>query len=99
MKSIHAIGAVFLVAGGLGLAGAAQAAPISLGAAPLLDETAVTRVAGGCGPGWAPNPWGRCRPIRYGYGGPRPFYGPRPVYGPRFYGPPRPFYGPRRFYY
>lgn len=98
MKSMHALGATILVAGGLGLAGAAQAAPIGLGAAAVLDESAVTRVAGGCGPGFAPNPWGRCRPFRGGYG-PR-FYGPpRPVYGPRFYGPPRPFYVPRRFYY
>jgi hypothetical protein len=96
MKSMHVLGAAVLVAGGLGLAGAAQAAPIGLGAASQFDDSAVTRVAGGCGPGWAPNAWGRCRPFRgYGPG----FYGPRPVYGPRFYGPPRPFYGPRRFYY
>jgi hypothetical protein len=97
MKSLHALAAAAVVAGGLGLAGSAQAAPIGLGAATAFDDSAATRVAGGCGPGFAPNPWGVCRPFRrYGYG-PR-FYGPRPVYGPpRFYGP-RPYYGPRRFY-
>jgi hypothetical protein len=58
--------------------------------------------AGGCGPGFHPNPWGICRPnwgprpywrrpVYYGgYARPRPFY--RPYYRP--YG----FYGPRPFY-
>lgn len=72
------------LAGGLGLAGTAEA-------------------AGGCGPGFHPNPWGVCRPNwgprRY-WGGPRVVYGgygygyarPRPYYRP--YG----FYGPRPYY-
>ena len=57
--------------------------------------------AGGCGPGFHPNPWGICRP-NYG---PRPYWrGPRYVYGgygdagPRPYGRPYGFYGPRHFY-
>jgi hypothetical protein len=71
------------IAGGLGLAGAAQA-------------------AGGCGPGFHPNPWGVCRP-NWGYG-PRPYgYWRRPVYyggyvRPRPFYRPYGFYGPRPFY-
>ena len=74
------------IAGGLGLAGSAQA-------------------AGGCGPGFHPNPWGRCRPNDRGYGyggygGPRRFYEGRPFgyadgYGRRGgydYDRPRRFY-------
>ena len=64
-----------VLAGGLGLAGTAEA-------------------AGGCGPGWHPNPWGVCRP-NYG---PRPFWGgPRVVYGGYGgYGYGRPHYRPYR---
>lgn len=67
------------VAGGLGLAAAAHAAPLS----PVPAETVAglaTPVAFGCGPGFAPNRFGRCRPIgpRLGYGRPRYGYdGPR----------------------
>ncbi|KTS39306.1 hypothetical protein NS228_13360 [Methylobacterium indicum] len=96
MMHVKVLGMAGLVAGGLVLASAAQAAPIGLGAADsLAPETAVTTVAGGCGPGFVPNRFGYCRP----------FYGPRPVYGPRpyYYGPRpywrRPYDGPRRFYY
>ncbi|MCF4125362.1 GCG_CRPN prefix-to-repeats domain-containing protein [Methylobacterium sp. SyP6R] len=100
MMHVKGLGMAALVAGGLigslGLASTAQAAPIGLGAAgTLAPETGVTRVAGGCGPGFIPNRFGYCRP----------FYGPRPVYGLRYgyYGPRpywrRPYYGPRRFYY
>lgn len=83
---------------GVGLASAAHAAPIIPAGSPA--GTAVETVAYGCGPGWIPNRWGRCRPIYrpygYGYGRPR-FYGPRPVYGPPRYGyyrprPPVPFF-------
>ncbi|MGC5781589.1 GCG_CRPN prefix-to-repeats domain-containing protein [Methylobacterium sp. NFXW15] len=58
--------------------------------------------AGGCGPGFHPNPWGYCRP-NYGprpyWRRPVPVYGygyarPRPVYRPYGYG----YYGPRPFY-
>lgn len=74
----------------------AQAMPA--GAPGLANDANVTLVAGGCGPGFAPGPYGGCRPFRgFGprfvrpYG--RPFYG-RPGFGPRPYG-----YGPRpRFY-
>lgn len=45
----------------------------------------IVQVAGGCGRGWHPNPWGRCVPYRYGY------YRPR-VYSPGYYGGG---YGPR----
>jgi hypothetical protein len=67
------------VAGGLGLAGTAQA-------------------AGGCGPGFHPNPWGVCRP-NYGYG-PRAYWRrPVPVYGYGYgYARPRPIYRPYGYY-
>ncbi|WP_298958813.1 hypothetical protein [uncultured Methylobacterium sp.] len=93
MMHLRVLGMAAFVAGSLGLSSAASAATIGLGA--VAPETAVTRVAGGCGPGFFPNRWGYCRP----------FYGPRPYWGPRrVYGPPRPYwrrpyYGPRRFYY
>ena len=94
-----------VVAGSLGWAGNTQAAPLS--PAPLGATIAVERVAGGCGPGFHPNPWGICRPNFYGprpywgrpvYGGPYGYYRPRPVYRPYGYYRPRPFYGPRPFY-
>lgn len=68
-------------------------------------DAVVEFVAGGCGPGFHPNPWGRCRPNDRGYGdggygGPRRFYEGRPHgsgdgYGCRGgyeYGRPRRFY-------
>lgn len=48
------------------------------------------QAAGGCGPGFHPNPWGVCRPNW----GPRPAWG-RPVgYGDYGYARPRPFHRP-----
>lgn len=71
------------LAGGLGFAAAANAAPLP--SAPLAAGPVAETVAFGCGPGWVPNAYGVCRP--------RPFYG-RP-----FYARPvvvvRPFYRPR----
>ena len=89
-----------IVAGGLGFAGSANAAPLA--PAPLAGEATVQTVAGGCGPGFHPNPWGVCRPNW----GPRPYWGPRayerrPIgwgpYGRPYPRPYRPygFYGPR----
>ncbi|CAM5764973.1 hypothetical protein LMIY3S_01327 [Labrys miyagiensis] len=52
-------------------------------ASPLLQD-----VRWGCGPGWHPNPWGRCVPDRrpaygYGYGyGYHPHYWGHPEYRP-----------------
>ncbi|MEE7484942.1 hypothetical protein MOF7_06520 [Methylobacterium oryzae] len=46
---------------------------------------AVSTVAFGCGPGWAPGPYGRCRPM---YRRPR-FYGPRCFFRPTPWGPRR----------
>ena len=98
--SVNSLVAALAVACGLGLAPAAHAAPLSPVPADTWAGVTAQPVAFGCGPGWAPNRWGRCRPIYRGYGyGPRPFYGPRRVYGPGYgYGPPRPFYGPRPVY-
>jgi hypothetical protein len=59
-----------------GLASAAQAMPM----APTEAPSAITTVAGGCGPGWHPNPWGRCVPNRrvYRHAPPvRIWHGPR----------------------
>ena len=73
------------VIGGLGLA-SAGAAPLTPAAADTLaGSTSVTTVAYGCGPGWAPGPYGRCRPI---YRGPR-FYGRRCFFRPTPFGPRR----------
>ena len=65
-----------LVLGTLGL----MAAAVSASAAPAVpnlgtQQTAnIVQVAGGCGPGFHPNRWGRCVPFRYGYYGPRPHW-------------------------
>ncbi len=96
-----------VVAGSLGWMGSAEAAPFGL--APLgAMGASVERVAGGCGPGFHPNPWGLCRPNLYG---PRPYWGPpvyggpfgpvrpRPIFRPYGYDGPRPFYRPRPWYY
>ena len=60
MKTILAA-AAFAVAG----LGAAQAMPV----APLSTTTTadVIQVAQGCGPGYARGPYGRCRPMAYGF--------------------------------
>ena len=67
--------AVLVVAGALGLMAAASAnatpAVSSLGAQ---QDSNVVQVAGGCGPRFHPNRWGRCVPFRYGYYGPRPYW-------------------------
>lgn len=86
-----AAGALLTAVSALG----AQAMPLP-GADALGASAEVTRVAGGCGPGFRPaGPYGRCVPFRggYGYGGPRYFgggYG-----GPRCFFREGPF-GPRR---
>ncbi|MBY0298072.1 MAG: hypothetical protein K2X71_18910 [Methylobacterium sp.] len=78
--------ALAIVAGTLGFASAASAAPGAVAQAGMIaGDAPVQTVAMGCGPGWAPNAWGHCRPMYrpYGYGyGYRPYgYGYRPVYG------------------
>ena len=51
--------------------------------AALIGTTSLAEAAGGCGPGFHPNPWVFLVPPN--------FYGPRyfrpAFYGPRFYGP------------
>ena len=34
-------------------------------AAPVSSDMPIVHVAGGCGPGMHPNPWGRCVPFGY----------------------------------
>ncbi|WP_257166900.1 GCG_CRPN prefix-to-repeats domain-containing protein [Bradyrhizobium sp. SRS-191] len=71
--------------------GASAAQAFTLPSQPAAPDSNVERVAGGCGPGWFPDRWGRCRPAPrayYGYGG---GYG----YGPRCWVRPTPW-GPRR---
>src|SRR4051812_49628880 len=97
----HLAAAAALVAGGLGMASAAQAAPIGAGLAGAAGDGLITHVAQGCGPGFHRGPYGGCRPFRGGgfYGGPpfeRPCWGPPAPLGP----PPgcplaRPPRGPR----
>ena len=78
-------------AGGLiatvGASSAMTLAPASPAASALVQD-----VRWGCGPGWHPNPWGRCVPNR------RVYYG-RPVV--RYYGHPRYYnhYGWHHGYY
>ena len=87
-----AAAAAFL-AGGLGLASAANAAPAGPVASGLSADSLITHVAEGCGPGYFRGRRGFCRPMR-GYG-PRGFYGPPRYYGRRCWVRPTPF-GPRR---
>jgi hypothetical protein len=70
------------VLAGAGLAGVSQAGAMPLPGAPGASAP-VELAAWGCGPGWHPNPWGRCVPNRRYYGG--PYYGPR-RFGPRPWG-------------
>jgi hypothetical protein len=58
------------VAGAMGLALSASAAPAVPGTATPHDGNIVT-VAGGCGPGFHPTPMGHCVPFRHFYGGMR----------------------------
>lgn len=51
----------------------ANAAPAVPGSVSNHDANIVT-VAGGCGPGFHPTPWGRCVPFRHVYRGWR-YYG------------------------
>ncbi|MFC0283738.1 GCG_CRPN prefix-to-repeats domain-containing protein [Camelimonas abortus] len=86
------------------LVAAAEAAP-AIPAPHGVRVPGVELVAQGCGPGWARDPWGYCRPYRYlppppppppwRYGPPPPWrYGPPPP-PPWRYGPPPPRrYGP-----
>jgi hypothetical protein len=67
--------------GAFGLAASA----VSASAAPPVPslgaqhDTNIVQVAGGCGPAFHPNRWGRCVPNRgydrYGYDRPRPYWG------------------------
>ena len=74
------IAAVALV-GALGLAfvsaTSAHAVPAVPGSVP--EASNIVLAAGGCGPRFHPNRWGRCVPNRYGYYGPRPYW--RGYYG------------------
>ncbi len=92
------IGMAAVVAAGLATTTAANAMPFGYG--PPDREVVIERVAGGCGPGFHPNPWGHCRPNGWGgWGGPRGYgyggwdrgYGGG--YGRGGYG----YGGPRRF--
>ncbi|WP_370880064.1 GCG_CRPN prefix-to-repeats domain-containing protein [Labrys monachus] len=62
-------------------------------AVSVQGQDLVIKVAGGCGPGWHPNPWGRCVPNRRVYGHappPPPPWAPPP---PRHRPPPPPPWG------
>ena len=78
------IAALFAV----GLSAPASAAPLTPAGAATLAGAAVETVAYGCGRGFAPNGYGRCRPIyrRYGYG--YRGYGYPYGYGRGYYGAP-----------
>lgn len=102
MMRFKTLGMAAILAAGLGTATAANAAPFGYG--PLGGTGLIERVAGGCGPGFHPNPWGHCRPNDrgWGYGGPRGPYGGHPGYGYGYGGGyergPGGYDGPRRLY-
>ena len=50
----------------LGTMAVAQAMPMA--SDPSAGASDITQVRYGCGPGFHPNPWGRCVPNGYGYG-------------------------------
>lgn len=85
MMHVKMIAAAAAVVGGLGLASAGAAPLAPAGADTITGPAAVSTVAFGCGPGWAPGPYGRCRPM---YRRPR-FYGPRCFFRPTPWGPRR----------
>ena len=63
---------LFLIAAGAGaIFTATSVATSAMPAAPVASDTPIVNVAGGCGPGMHPNPWGRCVPFGWG-----PAYGP-----------------------
>lgn len=106
MVRMKAFGIATVMLAGLGLATSVHAASLSFD--PFEEgrgEPVIEFVAGGCGPGFHPNPWGRCRPNDRGYGyggygGPRRFYEGRPYGYGEGYGR-RESYGydrPRRYY-
>lgn len=88
MMRLKVLAIAAAITGGLGLASAANATPLSVATADVVAGDAVaTNVTYFYGPGYG-----------YGYYGPRPIYRPYGFYGPRrFYGPRYGFYGPRRF--
>ncbi|WCS23404.1 hypothetical protein LOK46_19790 [Methylobacterium sp. NMS14P] len=103
MMRSKVLGLVAVAAAVLATATAVNAAPFGYG--PPEAGVVIERVAGGCGPGFHPNPWGHCRPNDrgWGWGGPRGPYGGRPGYGgyDRGYGGHGGYggyEGPRRFY-
>ena len=85
MVRFKVLGMAAVLAAGVAGSTAAKAMPFGYG--PPDPEVVVEQVAGGCGPGFHPNPWGHCRPNDRGWGG---GYGGRPGYG---YGGDRGGYG------
>lgn len=83
MMHFKTLGLAALLVTGAGLASPANAAPLSLSSSLGLTSPQVETVAFGCGPGWAPNRWGDCRPMyrRYGYYRPYGGYGAYGGYG------------------
>lgn len=83
MINLKVLGAAALVAGGLGLATSAGAAPAGpVPGAGIAGEGLVEHVAQGCGPGYFRGPRGFCRPMGGRFYGPRCFFRPTP-FGPR----------------
>jgi hypothetical protein len=84
MMHLKMITVAAALAGSIGLASAAGAAPLApMGAETIAGAVQVTDVAMGCGPGFVPGPRGVCRPMgRHFRPGPRCFVRRTPV-GPR----------------
>ena len=58
---------LFLIAAGAGaIFSVTSVAAAAMPAAPVSTDTPIVHVAGGCGPGMHPNPWGRCVPFGWG---------------------------------
>ena len=78
-----ACAAAIAMAGLFATAQASSAMPMSPG--PNGASNLTQDIAYGCGPGWHPNPWGRCVPFRRA----PVYYGGGPYYGGPYNGGPR----------
>ena len=66
MVRFKVLGMAAVLAAGLATVTTANAMPFGYG--PPDREVVIEQVAGGCGPGFHPNPWGHCRPNGWGGG-------------------------------
>ncbi|RFB80898.1 GCG_CRPN prefix-to-repeats domain-containing protein [Methylovirgula sp. 4M-Z18] len=67
MKAVYKFAAVAILAGsGLAAAVSASSAMPVATDHTVAGQAMIEKTAGGCGPGWHPNPWGHCVPFHRG---------------------------------